>query len=85
MENNEIEVVKPKVKVTKLSNDMGAPHPNKIEKDFTFEGIEYSKPTVGMSYYLFNGAKAFSSSMVTEVLDNNTFKTLNSTYKIEYL
>lgn len=72
-------------KLTKLENNMGIPHPNKIEGGYTIEGNELKKLAVGESYSVKNDTNFFISSTVTEVLDNGVFKTRNSTYKIDYL
>lgn len=71
-----------KVRITKLSDDsFNGNHPNGIYEGYVQEGIELEPPTVGKRYYV-NG---FSTSIVEKIIDENTIKTLYSTYKIEYL
>lgn len=74
-----------KVRLTKVENSMGKPHPNNIEGGYTIEGNETKKLVVGESYGVKNDTNFFISSTVTEILDNGVFKTRNSTYKIDYL
>lgn len=69
-----------KVKIYKVSDDrFNGEHPNGINAGFTAEGVEYNKPTVGESYW----GGGLRTSTVTEVIDDNNFKTLNSTYRLE--
>ena len=74
-----------KVKLTKVENSMGKPHPNNLESGYTIEGNELKKLAVGESYSVKNDTNFFISSTVTEVLGDGVFKTRNSTYKIDYL
>ncbi len=72
-----------KVKLTKLSDDVfNGSHPNGIYEGHVQIGTEYDKPELGQPYWV---GRSWRTSDVIEVLDNNTFKTLNSTYKIEYI
>lgn len=88
---------KVKIKLTKLSEAPDPLHPNNIKKGecrigFIYEG---QKPTVGKSFVLHsviekNGTPVhpghwFYTSEVMEIIDDNTFQTLNSIYKIEWL
>ena len=76
------------IKLTKLSELEDAYHPNNIEEGFSIEGRFIHKPIVGNSFYLAveNAVagmivhSAFRTSMVKEILDDNTFKTMNSVY-----
>lgn len=71
-----------KVKITKLSDDFfEGNHPNHIYEGYTKIGLESNPPKVGEMYWV----NEFHTSLVQEILDENTFKTLYSTYKIEYL
>lgn len=71
-----------RAKLTKIKdNRFGEEHPNGINTGYRREGYLIQEPKVGVSCMLDN----FATSMVTKVLDDNTFETLNSTYKIEYL
>lgn len=72
-----------KIKLTKLSDDhFNGNHPNNIHEGFTKIGIINELPRLDERFYV----ELFSTSIVTKELDeNNIFKTLYSTYKIEYL
>lgn len=85
-----------KIKLTKISDDkFEGNHPNGINTGFTITGIEVSPPTIGARFgvhhhkeYLGEEAllPAILTSTVLSTLDsNNEFKTLYSTYKLEYL
>lgn len=70
-----------KVKITKLSDDFfDGEHPNNINAGYTKIGGAKSKPVVGERF----SVDSFSTSPVTEIIDDNTFKSTYSTYKIEY-
>lgn len=75
-------------RLTKISDDVfGGNHPNGINEGFvkTFNGIPLL-PVIGERYYF--GYGGFSTSIVTEIISQDekgfTFKTLYSTYKVEY-
>jgi len=69
-----------KIKITKLSDDkFNGKHPNGIYEGHETVGLEFAAPKVGERY----NVQGLSTSLVTEIVDENTFKTLNSTYKIE--
>lgn len=77
-------------KLTKISDDclkeLGIPHENDINEGFTFVGSFNEKPTVDTSFYILDkDLVLFITSKITKIIDSETFKTLNSTYKIEYL
>ena len=77
-------------KLTKLSDDkFSGKHPNDIYERHTVYGTSILPPDPGQSFVLSNvtgdSFGYFYTSMVTELLDENTFKTLNSTYKFEEL
>jgi len=68
--------------ITKLTDDeFNGNHPNGINVGYNRFGEMYDPPTVGDCFYL----GSFKTSIVTEIIDKNTFRTENSTYKIEYL
>lgn len=70
------------IKIEKLSDDVfGGVHPNGINKGFISEGEEFARPKVGESYCV----GGLHTSTVTEIIDENTFKTRNSTYKIKVI
>lgn len=71
-----------KARIIKLTDDkFNGRHPNKINVGYEKEGILFQPPIVGQSCCV----GSLCTSVVTEVIDDSTFKTLNSTYKIEYL
>lgn len=78
-----------KVKITKLSDDtFNGKHPNGIYEGYTKIGIEQAPPTLGDRYYVSDPNRmfnSFSTSPVKEIIDENNFKTIYSTYKIEYI
>jgi hypothetical protein len=68
------------VRLTKLSDDKFADrHPNGIHKGYIKEGYLWQAPIVGQSCCV----AGLVTSVVTEILDENTFRTENSTYRIE--
>lgn len=71
-----------KYKLTKLKDEAyNGEHPYGINEGYTKEGYLYSKPVKGFCFY-FNNLR---TSKVTEIIDDNTFRTENSIYKIEEL
>lgn len=65
-------------------------HPNGIEVGYVREGYMVEPPKVGEMFllYPYNQVKLdnqsnFHTSLVTEVISNAEFRTLNSLYKIE--
>lgn len=69
-----------KIEDTQFNND----HPNNINKGYTKIGLELDKPEIGKIYQLENRTW-FKTSLVTEIIDDTTFKTENSIYKIEII
>lgn len=61
-------------------NKFNGNHPNKINTGRKSYGLIIQYPIIGQSCYVGD----LITSVVTEILDNNTFKTINSTYKIIY-
>ena len=76
------------VKVVKLSDDVfEGRHPNGIKSNHTVYGAILNEVKVGEALFL-DKAKGdsfgfFHTSVITEIIDENTFRTLNSTYHIE--
>jgi len=69
-----------RVRLTKLSDDVfEGKHPNGIHAGWVEEGRLWKAPIVGERCVV----GRFHTSTVTEIIDENTFKTKNSTYKIE--
>jgi hypothetical protein len=75
------------VRLRKLSELEEALHPNNIEEGFITEidlgDHPFNPPTVGERFTLIGYMRWFSTSMVTEIIDEKTFKTLNSIYQWE--
>lgn len=74
-----------KIKITKLEERTDAEHPNNIpegwEKIKEFPDEWFREPQIGKSFT----AGGFMSSIVQEIIDENTFKTLNSVYRWEII
>lgn len=87
-----------KVKLTKISERDDAEVPNNIPVDdyrIGYVNPTYIKPKIGSVYMInsviqrneeqLSGMGYFHTSTITEIIDDNTFKTLNSIYKLELL
>jgi hypothetical protein len=87
-----------KVKLTKVEERSDAEVPNNIgigEYRIGYIRESLVKPIIGMRYGLesvieINGERVhpghyFVTSFITEIIDDNNFKTLNSVYKLEIL
>ncbi len=79
-----------KVKITKIKDDaFQGNHPNNINEGYERIGYKINPPALDKRYAI--GAEKldrfpFSTSPVTQLPDENgVFKTLYSTYKLEYL
>ena len=69
------------ITIVKLTDDeFDGYHPNGIYAGYVKTGICTNPPTIGDRFYI---GYSFSTSPVTELIDNLTFKTLYSTYKIK--
>jgi hypothetical protein len=75
-----------KVRVVKLEELKDAEVPNNKEVGYFKEGfmMEECIPQVGRQFLLFreNGIPMWQTSTVTEIIDNDIFKTRNSIYQI---
>ena len=78
-----------KIKLTKLSDDkFDGKHPNFINEGFVISGSLINDLTIGEPLFMdcdeneyhFNW---FHTSVVEKIINENTFKTKNSTYRIE--
>lgn len=69
-----------KIKLTKLKELPDARHPNNIVVGFEVEGELISPPKAGSCFYV--GWK-WRTSIVKEIIDEHTFRTMNSIYKWE--
>ncbi len=72
-------------KLTKLSDDrFNGRHPNDINAGYVKEGTLFEEPEVSHSFYI----GSLYTSVVTEIVSKDekecVFKTMNSTYKLEY-
>jgi len=80
-----------KVKVNKLTDDaFDGEHPNGILEGSMREGVAFlGVPVVDRSFNISYGSKVFSTSTITEILEETEsggkFKTLNSTYSWEII
>ena len=70
----------PFVYLTKEKSLLEEAHPNGIEEGSDHKGYAKRIPTVGESFYIKDHDRWFCTSVVTEIIDDNTFKTLNSIY-----
>jgi len=68
--------------INKLKELPNPTHPNNIEVGYQRVGIlseaNFRQPKIGERFYV---DYYWSTSVVTEIIDDNTFKTLNSIYK----
>lgn len=77
----------PTVRVTKRESYREGPHPNGIDVGYTTTGIELRPLALNNRYEVrrANSMHIFSTSTVTEIVDDTHFKTMNGLYEIEYL
>jgi len=72
-----------KVKLTKVDDHaFNGKHPNNVNVGFQITGEELSPVAIGERYYV---GYSFSTSAVKEIINETTFKSTYSTYKIEYI
>ncbi len=70
------------IRLIKISDDVfEGKHPNGIYEGYSRVGSMIVPPTIGERFWL----NAFSTSPVTKIISKFKFKTMYSTYKIEYL
>jgi hypothetical protein len=67
------------ITLTKIKELEDATHPFNIEEGYSRRGELISEPEIGQRFYV---GWNWSTSPVREIIDENTFKTLNSIYKI---
>lgn len=71
-----------KVRLTKITDCENPKYPKNIEDGYIVEGKFQNEPKVGESFVLYSKYHSlFKTSIVTEILSDNTFKTMNSIYK----
>jgi len=73
---------KPKIRLSIISTKH-----EQWKNNFIREGYCFSKYRVGENFRLVNKdiEIVFSSTPIVEIIDGNTFKTINTEYKIEYI
>ena len=75
-----------KVVLIKISDDkFNGNHPNGIIEGYTRIGKLINDVVIGDQVLVINNTHYLCTSEVTEIIDDITFKTENSTYKIEVL
>lgn len=69
------------VKIKELEDAL---HKNNIEEGFEVKGAITEEPKIGDCFYVFKQKNItwFRTSTVMEIIDKDTFKTVNSIYKI---
>lgn len=68
------------VRIIKVSDDVfGGKHPKGINEGYIKESWMWQAPEIGVSCVVGD----FVTSVVTEIIDEHTFRTKNSTYRIE--
>lgn len=70
----------PMVTIEKITELENATHPENIAVGFTLSGRMAAEPKL---FTRFRVGPTWSTSVVTEIIDENTFKTLNSIYRIK--
>lgn len=83
-EKTQLPLIK-KVRVTKTHDNFNGNHPTGIGEGYSREGFIEKEPTIGESFLVNRLGGYFVTSPVTEIIDGNTFKTENSTYKWEFI
>ena len=75
-----------RIRLTKVNDDaFEGNHPNGIDEGYVVEGHLIESPKIGSRFYV-ACAEGFSTSNVTELPnEEGIFKTMYSTYKLEYL
>ena len=75
-----------KVRLVKLTDDKyNGKHPNGIYEGQERISYAQNELEVGTRFYIDDGINWFMTSRVTEIVDDKTFKTENSTYSIEII
>ena len=70
------------VKITKIADEkFNGNHPNDINEGYSTTGLLLSDIEVGKPALI----GSLRTSLVTGIIDDNQFRTMNSKYKIEYL
>ena len=79
--------MKTKILLKKTKSFLEYPHPNGIDVGYERQGIMPTMPIIGKRFVLYptRGMNTFSTSPVTEIVDETTFKTENGEYTFEYI
>jgi hypothetical protein len=70
------------IRLTKLKEVENPRHPYNIPVGEVHEGQFIEKPEIGSPFWC---GHDWRTSLVTEIIDDSTFKTLNSIYKWEHI
>jgi len=71
------------VNITKIVDNFDGNHPNGINEGFSKTGTLYSDLVVGENIVVISSSRQLTTSKIIEIVDENTVKTRNSTYRIE--
>lgn len=69
-----------KIELTKIKESDNPRHPNNIEEGFVISGEMIDAPKVGNAFWVGHG---WRTSLVVKVIDDTTFETMNSVYRIK--
>jgi hypothetical protein len=72
----------PMITLEKIAEVSDPVHPGNIEVGFTIQGTLHEDPQIGCRFCV---GPTWSTSVVTEIIDAETFRTLNSIYRITKL
>ncbi len=70
-----------KISDTRFEGD----HPTGINEGYIGEGVCQHDLEVDKSAYLLSESRYFRTSKITEIIDHNCFRTLNSIYEIQII
>lgn len=71
--------------LTKLAEADQPLVPGNIPAGYSNVGVYVNPPTVGQCFFLEDGMRYFRTSTVQEVIDEFTFRTYNSIYRITHI
>lgn len=69
-----------KIRLTKIAEVENPMHPLNIEVGYVKDGYFIKPPVIGERFWV---GYSWSTSVVTEIINDNTFRTLNSIYQWE--
>lgn len=70
------------IEIEKLKEVENPKHPNNIQEGYKRSGDFVRKPILGERFWV---GRNWSTSVVTEIIDDHTFRTLNSIYTFRYI